>query len=337
MGLILIGDRRSKSVDYFERAAGRLGVDLQFMPMPYGNEIDTFAYHELPGAAVKIDPPRYDSTDLLGAEYNIRTYRAFLERLRGISGVRMLNTPEAILDTLDKRKCKEVLSRTGVAITPVLADGISDFGELREWMLLKRKTRVFIKPVFGSGACGVMAYRIHPVNHREVLYTSALPEGDTLYNTKKLRRFDDSGLIERMVQPILRSGAIIEEWLPKARYRDKTYDLRVVWQFDRMDYLVARQSSGPITNLHLNNDALEITALGLPPVTLVAMEELCKTAVKAFSGLQTAGIDILLTPGTLTPYIIEINAQGDLIYQDIYNENRIYRAQLEYMSGICPE
>ena len=44
---------------------------------------------------------------------------------------------------------------------------------------------------------------------------------------------------------------------------------------------------------------------------------------------------MLLEQGTMKPYIIEINGQGDLIYQDIYGENRIYKRQIEMMQNIC--
>ena len=50
-----------------------------------------------------------------------------------------------------------------------------------------------------------------------------------------------------------------------------------------------------------------------------------------FPGLRSAGIDILLEKGSLRPRIIEMNAQGDLIYQDIYNHNVIYGHQAEMM------
>ena len=41
-----------------------------------------------------------------------------------------------------------------------------------------------------------------------------------------------------------------------------------------------------------------------------------------------AGIDILLEKKNMRPLIIEMNGQGDLIYQDIYGENNIYREQV---------
>ncbi|EPZ8049302.1 STM4014 family protein, partial [Salmonella enterica subsp. enterica] len=43
-----------------------------------------------------------------------------------------------------------------------------------------------------------------------------------------------------------------------------------------------------------------------------------------------AGIDVLLTT-SLTPYIIEINGQGDLIYQDAQQNNLIYQTQIRAM------
>ena len=47
-----------------------------------------------------------------------------------------------------------------------------------------------------------------------------------------------------------------------------------------------------------------------------------------------AGIDILLERKTMRPLIIEMNGQGDLIYQDIFGENNIYREQVEKICRI---
>ena len=51
--------------------------------------------------------------------------------------------------------------------------------------------------------------------------------------------------------------------------------------------------------------------------------------MKLFPGLSMAGIDILLEKGGKQPRIIEINGQGDLIYQDIFHENTIYKRQIK--------
>ena len=47
-----------------------------------------------------------------------------------------------------------------------------------------------------------------------------------------------------------------------------------------------------------------------------------------------AGMDIMLGKHNLKPRIIEMNGQGDLIYQDIYQENKIYTEQIRWMSNI---
>ena len=49
--------------------------------------------------------------------------------------------------------------------------------------------------------------------------------------------------------------------------------------------------------------------------------------------VQVAGIDVMLDKKTGKPRIIEINGQGDLLYQDIYGENIIYRNQILNMVG----
>ena len=55
--------------------------------------------------------------------------------------------------------------------------------------------------------------------------------------------------------------------------------------------------------------------------------------MECFPGLQSAGIDLLLEKGSLSPRIIEMNAQGDLIYQDLYDQNQIYRRQAVWMKA----
>ena len=64
------------------------------------------------------------------------------------------------------------------------------------------------------------------------------------------------------------------------------------------------------------------------------IEEVCFQAVSSFSGLHMAGVDILLEKETMRPMVIEMNGQGDLIYQDIYDKNNIYREQVEKLCRI---
>ena len=193
--------------------------------------------------------------------------------------------------------------------------------------------QVFIKPVCGSGAAGAAAFRWQPRSGRMILYTCAMehPETGRLVNTKRLRRFTDRKQVLSMIGRLLKLDCIVERWYAKAEHSGFSYDLRAVIQDGRMDFILARLSSGPITNLHLNNHPLKGDALGLPCHVMEDVEQLCIRATKCYPGLRSAGIDVLLEKGSLRPRIIELNGQGDLIYQDIYDQNRIYLHQAEMM------
>lgn len=205
-------------------------------------------------------------------------------------------------------------------------------GDLLEMMRQKRICQVFLKPVRGSGAAGVSAFRFQPSTGRMALYTCALHSPEFgLINTKKLRRFSAADEVIALLNQILALDCVVEKWYVKAEYQGFSYDLRVVVQDKKVDFILARLSKGPITNLHLNNHPLEVNRMGLPGTVLDSVEELCLKSMECYPGLRSAGIDVLLERGSLRPRVIEMNAQGDLIYQDIYNRNQIYCHQAEMM------
>ena len=228
----------------------------------------------------------------------------------------------------------ETLDGVGQAVLPA-AETLDDVdqAELLDAMERRRIFQVFIKPVCGSGAAGAAAFRWQPRSGRMILYTCAMenPETGRLVNTKRLRRFTDRKQVLSMIGRLLELGCIVERWYAKAEHNGFSYDLRAVVQDGRMDFILARLSSGPITNLHLNNHPLKGNALGLPRHVMEDVEQLCIRAAKCYPELRSAGIDVLLEKGSLRPRIIELNGQGDLIYQDIYDQNRIYLHQAEMM------
>ncbi len=297
---------------------------------------------------VKIDPPSWDSyrlreLDRLTAEYRQRL--AELSRLarKENNCVTFWNPPEAIEMLLDKEACKRRLTAAGLPVTeavPLLLPlSVSD-GEqekepvevLLEQMKGRNICQIFLKPVRGSGAAGVSAFRIQSGTGRMALYTcAALHPEYGLVNTRRLQRYSDPEQISGLLREILRLGCMAERWYAKAEHQGFSYDLRAVVQEGRVEYILARLSRGPVTNLHLNNHPLETEALGLAPEVMTSVRELCLQAMACFPALKSAGIDILLEKGSLRPRIIEMNAQGDLIYQDIFRENRIYLRQAERM------
>ena len=354
---VLLGNPGTKRTEYLRQAAARAAVPVLFVDWTdYEGWIDNSKGNPDDRYFLKVDPPLWKSSSLeeldsLAGEYKGRLKR--LERAAVRNSIEFLNTPLSIEELLDKRVCKARLAAASLPVTETLqgwgecsdsamgkrlaGKGVSAEesqlgGKLLEQMREQRVYQVFIKPINGSGAAGVSAFRWQPRTGRMALYTCSLDRPDIgLVNTKRLRRFSNPSEIIPLLDKLLGLGCIVERWYAKAEYQGYSYDLRAVVQGGNMDFLLARLSKGPITNLHLNNHPLGAAALGLPDGVLSAVEQICRKAVDCFPGLRCAGIDMLLEKGSLRPRIIEMNAQGDLIYQDIYNGNVIYGHQIEMM------
>lgn len=331
-----MGNPGTKRTDYFRQAAERTSL-----PVLFADWKDWEIHKEYPKETelfLKIDPPLWKSCSLEELNSLTGDYKKKLNELAGMAGAgRMvfLNHPRAIAELLDKQVCKERLVQAGLPVTERLdteREKRLSAGKLLEIMKEKGICQVFIKPVNGSGAAGVSAFRWQPRTGRMALYTCALEKAEFgLINTKRLWHFSSPEEILPLLDGILALGCMVERWYAKEEYQGYSYDLRAVVQEGQVDFLLARLSKGPITNLHLNNRPMEAKALKLPVSVLEKTEEICQKAMRCFQGLRSAGIDILLEKGSLKPRIIEMNAQGDLIYQDIFNENVIYLRQAAMM------
>lgn len=331
---VLLGSHDTKRTIYFEKAARRIGLPFLFLDW---EEWRRNGFSPAGDLFLKIDPPIWQSCHLTELNAMVDGYREDLKALEQEPAIsRFLNPPRHILALLDKAECKRRLSAAGLPVTEMLGADITCAEELICQMRERRVFQVFLKPITGSGAAGVTAFRFQPSTGRMAAYSCAFFDCETkpgrLVNTKRLRTFINPDDILPLLDGLLSIGCIVERWYPKAGYRDFSYDLRAVYQEGRLDFLLARLSKGPITNLHLNNHPLEASKLGLPVHVTASIEELCGRALQCYPGLGSAGIDILLECGSLRPRIIEINGQGDLLYQDIFQENRIYLHQAEMMA-----
>lgn len=334
MKVILIGEENSKRTEYFLRAAEEQQVPVSFFPW------DQWNIKDLEGGIVKIDPLSYDAYHLLELKGIIDDYKKQLKRLAVAAKdkkIHFLNHPEGILKALDKVASKKMLQDRGLPVTEMLGENPRDLSELRQMMTEHRARSVFVKPVYGSGAAGVLALSMQPSSGNMVAYTSACEAEGELVQQKKIRRITDAEEISRILHKILELDTIVERWHPKAMSGGEMFDFRVLWQFGKLEYLVARKSTMPITNLHLNNHAAmpeEIFTSEFPwkrERVLVEIEDLCRQAMESFPELSMAGLDIMLDKKTGKPRIIEVNGQGDLLYADIYGENRIYGTQIHHM------
>lgn len=324
MRFVLLG-KSGKRYDYFFKACREKNINLQF----YDIEDDLLLSKLSRGDVIKIDPIANNSIYPADLDKNIKRYRDILQNLSKLKEVDFLNHPQDIYNTLDKKYCKKILQSKNIRTTPMLDFVGKDFEDLIDFMNTKKISQIFLKPNFGSGAVGVIALKYNRKLDRYIMQTSI---SEDFANTKRIRKFTDKKDIKRAVNFIFGMDFIVERWIPKDDVSGTNYDLRFVYQFGKIDFIQVRGSkSNAITNLHLNNMPLDLEKINLSEDLLFEIEKLCKNAISAFAGLKSVGFDILIEKNTKRPYIIEMNAQGDLLYKDIFFENKIYKRQVEMM------
>ena len=325
MQIIVVSNSLSKRIEYFVEAGKHLQTEVCFM-----------TYEELFSclpllrqAVIKLEPCVSDETDFLKYALLNQAYKETLQRLSEMSlpdDVCFLNTPDALLRALDKKETKEVLMDKGLKVTPMLPSPQS-FDELRQ-LLADCGRGCFLKPRYGSGAGGIMAIRYQPNRNKWVVYTTLRQVDGVIHNTKRINRLSVEKEIIPLAEAVIQTEAILEEWIPKAQLQGENYDLRVVCRESEIDYIVVRCSKGSITNLHLNNKAHWWNELSLSEEVRQQIYFQCQEAVQSLD-LQYAGVDVLMERGTDLPYIIEVNGQGDHVYQDMFAHNSIYTQQIK--------
>jgi glutathione synthase/RimK-type ligase-like ATP-grasp enzyme len=231
-----------------------------------------------------------------------------LDRIAG-GGGRLLNPPRDIKVMNDKRQCHALLAEAGIPVPPALPE-IRGYAELRAagW------PRVFVKPAHGSSASGVLALAFAGPR---VMATTSVEIGDDgrLYNSLRVRRYDDEALIARIVDRLAPDGLHVERWIPKAMLGDRTLDLRVVVIAGRPAHVVVRTSRSPLTNLHLGNargDVAAVRAAAGEDSWAAAMRTSAEVA-RCFPGSLHVGVDLMFRAGWRSHAVAEVNAFGDLL------------------------
>ena len=341
MKSVLLG-KKNKRCEYFSKACTDLNVDFEFFDIDeyFENNLEKLFYENFSHQAcfVKIDPISNYSVYVDELDSNIKRYDDILNSLSNISGIVFLNSPKSIKSTLNKIKCKKKLQNANISTTPMLDLRCSCFDELIYSLREKNVFQIFIKPNFGSGACGVISLKYNKKTGTMKMQTSMNYEKGRYINTKKLFNISDKDMICKLANFILKKGAIVERWVPKDDVNGIIYDLRLVYQFGKLDFIQARGSKkGSITNLHLNNMPLDISSINLTDEIKQDIDTLCQKAMEQFPNLNVAGFDILLEKNTKKPYIIEINSQGDLMYKDIFDKNSIYKNQIINMNKLLEQ
>ena len=241
---------------------------------------------------------------------------------------RFLNTSEGILLSFHKLKCQYYLQTKGISCPKIIVDKVIDYNGVVTILKEKKIQQVFIKPYHGSSASGVMALKVGGKN--QVLYTSVLLKNGKLYNSLKMQQYRDKKQIERIINAMVPAGLMVEEWIPKKKYSGKSVDFRFLVINGEVTLSVPRMSNHYITNLHLGNEKGNSEEV-INDWGAEIIEEASKLASKAVSeinGLFYAGVDVAISKNG-KPYILEVNAFGDLLLGITNNGKNAYELELE--------
>ncbi|ALG11321.1 STM4014 family protein [Kibdelosporangium phytohabitans] len=240
-----------------------------------------------------------------------RALRRLGETVEGTPGARLLNDLDDVAVMFDKRRCHEVLTQAGCPVPPTIGD-VDGYESLREKMLERRWSKVFVKPAHGSSASGVVA--LTAVGSRVAATTSVAVTPDGLMNSLRVQTYRDeqaATLIDRLCADPVH----VERWFPKASLGGRSIDLRVVVIAGKATHAVVRASSHPITNLHLGGARVDVAELRAVIGAARWREWLdtCEKTAAQFSRTLMVGVDLLPGMGWRRHVVGEVNAFGDLL------------------------
>lgn len=243
----------------------------------------------------------------------------------------LMNGIDSILTMFDKVACKAVLVKNNIP-TPISLSGISDYASLRQQMKNQRINSVFIKPAHSSSASGVIAFRTNGHHSQAISSIELSSENDeiVLHNSLKVRTYNDETSIIPLINTILKSKTIVEQWIPKANFKGFSFDFRIVVINGHARHAVARMSKSPITNLHLGNargNLADIIAY-IGTANFEAAKKAAEQVARCFPDCLYMGVDVLISSNLKQIKVLEVNAFGDLLPSLIDEGESVYEAEI---------
>ncbi len=261
-------------------------------------------------------------------------FRYFLHSLQEYAEsrpqVQFMNLPKDIATMFDKWLCGILFSDAGIP-TPQVHNGIGDYDRLLETMRMTGRKRMFVKLAYGSSASGVVALEVTRQHERAITSMEMVPAtssgGIEFYNSLRIRTYTDSSEIRTLINWLIQQGVQIEDWIPKAKIDGRNFDVRYVAIGDESKHRVLRSSDYPMTNLHLGNQR-EADWPDDPRIDIQQIEKLSQKTKDLFPNSLYAGVDICLDRTTMRPYVLEINAFGDLLPGIRHDGYSTYEAEI---------
>ena len=240
-----------------------------------------------------------------------------------------MNSPAAIQLVFHKLNTQQLLTAKGIRTPRIFIEKVSDYDTLITELEERKINQVFIKPYHGSSASGVMAFR--QSKGRQVLYTTiSLQTNGQLYNHLQLQRYTSITDIKSIVNTMIPTRLLAEEWIRKKRFQEKSVDFRILVIHGKAIFVVPRMSEHFITNLHLGNEKGNILAVEKEwgKSLIEAAKSLAVQAVEKINNLFYAGVDVAISNNG-KPYVLEINAFGDMLLNIYRNNKNAYEYELE--------
>ncbi|MFV2020786.1 STM4014 family protein [Micromonospora sp. LOL_023] len=327
--LVVVGNPDNRRVGSFRAAVHAAGLRVQVLPW---RELAAGDVSLPDRAQVRIDSPGEDAEVdrlLRGADRPLAHgeisggaawYAGLLAALARLTvaaqraGATLLNDPADIATMFDKGACQRRLAQAGVAQPAALDDAPADWAALRTALAAAGWARVFVKPVHGSSASGVLALHLAGDRVQAVTSVEAADDG-RLYNSLRLRAYRTEREVASIVDRLAPDGLLVQRWFPKAGLHGRVFDLRVLVIAGQPGHVVIRSSDGPVTNLHLGNrrgDPAAVRAVLGPQRWPAALAE-CVGAARCFTGSLHVGVDLMIASDWRRHAVAEVNAFGDLL------------------------
>ncbi len=237
-------------------------------------------------------------------------FEGFRQVLSEFPDAAYLNAPDSIVAMFDKLAMAEKLSAHKVP-HPTVFGPVESFEQLRDLMGEHETTRAFVKLRYGSSASGVVAVRMN--RNRVEATTSVEMTSDGMFNNLRISHYRSNDDVRRLIEGLAAQQAFAQAWVPKATFRGRTFDLRVVAIDGQASHAVMRTSKGPLTNLHLGNDRGDFEAFKAETTVWPMLSKLAVDATQAFNTARVGGVDIALDPTLKHAWVLENNAFGDLL------------------------
>lgn len=252
-----------------------------------------------------------------------------LQRAGDQAQTRWMNAPSAIALAFDKLACKQLWMKSDV---PVAAgyEGIRTYDQLRA-AIPRRHARIFVKLRYGYSAMGAVALewrdsQVRAITSVETTWHAGRPR---MYVSKRPRVLQREFDIAWLIDTLGMEEIVVEDWLPKARWNAKPFDLRIVVIGGKARHAVGRASGSPFTNLNLDAERIPQSALSesLGAGWTLAVDA-AERAARQVQGAYYLGMDVLVRPCRRQCAVLEANAFGDYLPGLDWEGDSTYSAEL---------